>query len=63
MTNQEIEDVLKEITDCYGKESMPKYVVLGDGTVFLFKKEEDRYALCEQTTSLQEGIRATEGPK
>jgi hypothetical protein len=63
MTNQKIEDVLKEITDCYGKESMPKYVVLDDGTVFLFKKEEDRYALCEQTTSLQEGIPATEGPK
>jgi hypothetical protein len=63
MTNKEIEEILKEITDCYGKESMPKYIVLGDGTVFLFKKEEDRYALCEQTTSLQEGIPATEGTK
>jgi hypothetical protein len=63
MTNQEIEEILKQITDCYGKESMPKYVVLGDGTVFLFKKEEDRYALCEQTTSLQKGIPTTEGQK
>jgi hypothetical protein len=35
----------------YGKnaQNMPKYVVLGDGTLYIFHKEEDRYAICEQT--------------
>ena len=46
----------------YGKnpENVPKYVVLGDGSVYIYHKEEDRYALCEQTPPLQEGIPATE---
>jgi hypothetical protein len=50
------------IEEMYGKnpENMPKYIVLGDGSLYIFHKEEDRYALCEQTTSLQEGIPATE---
>ena len=53
------------IEEMYGKnpENMPKYIVLGDGSLYIFHKEEDRYALCEQTTSLQEGIPATEGTK
>ena len=51
------------IAQMYGKnaENMPKYVVLGDGSLYIFHKEEDRYALCEQTPSLQEGIPTTTG--
>jgi hypothetical protein len=47
----------------YGKnaQNVPKYVVLGDGTLYIFHKEEDRYAIREQTPSLQEGIPATTG--
>jgi hypothetical protein len=37
-------------------ENMPKYIVLGDGSVYFYRKEEQRYALCEQTPPLQEGI-------
>ena len=51
------------IEEMYGKnpENMPKYIVLGDGSLYIFHKEEDRYALCEQTPPLQEGIPATTG--
>jgi hypothetical protein len=51
------------IEGMYGKnpKNMPKYVVLGDGSLYIFHKEEDRYALCEQTTTLQEGIPTAEG--
>ena len=56
MTNDEVEQILKELTDCYGKDSMPKYVVLANGAVYFYRKEEDKYALCEQTPPLQEGI-------
>ena len=51
------------IEEMYGKnpKNMPKYIVLGDGSLYIFHKEEDRYALCEQITSLQEGISATTG--
>jgi hypothetical protein len=50
------------VAEIYGKnsENMPKYIVLGDGSLYIFHKEEDRYALCEQTTSVQERIPATE---
>ena len=50
------------IAEMYGKnaKNVPKYIVLGDGSLYIFHKEEDRYALCEQTPSLQEGIPATE---
>ena len=50
------------IEEMYGKnpENVPKYIVLGDGSLYIFHKEEDRYALREQTTSLQEGIPAAE---
>jgi hypothetical protein len=51
------------VEELYGKnaKNMPKYIVLGDGSLYIFHKEEDRYALREQTTPLQEGIRATAG--
>lgn len=54
-----LEAVIEEL---YGKnpENVPKYVVLGDGSLYIFHKEEDRYAICEQTPPLQEGISATE---
>jgi hypothetical protein len=50
------------IEEMYGKnpENMPKYIVLGDGSLYIFHKEEDRYALREQTPSIQEGIPTTE---
>jgi hypothetical protein len=50
------------IAEMYGKnpENMPKYIVLGDGSLYIFHKEEDRYALCEQTTPIQERIPAAE---
>jgi hypothetical protein len=56
-------DLNAVIEELYGKntKNMPKYVVLGDGSLYIFHKEEDRYALCEQTPSVQEGIRAAEG--
>jgi hypothetical protein len=63
MTDEEVQQILKELAGCYGRESMPKYIVLGDGAVYFYKKEEDRYALCDQTPSVQEGIPTTEGPR
>jgi hypothetical protein len=53
------------IEELYGRnnENVPKYVVLGDGSVYIYRKEEDRYAICEQTPSLQEGIPATAGER
>jgi hypothetical protein len=51
------------IAEMYGKnpKNMPKYIVLGDGSLYIFHKEEDRYALREQTTPIQEGIPTAEG--
>jgi hypothetical protein len=51
------------IEELYGKnnENVPKYVVLGDGSVYIYRKEEDRYAICQQTPPLQEGIPAATG--
>ena len=63
MTDEEIQQILRELAGCYGMESMPKYIVLGDGVVYFYKKEEDRYALCDQTPSVQEGIHPTESPR
>jgi hypothetical protein len=56
MTDEEVQQILKELTDCYGKDSMPKYVVLANGAVYFYRKEEDKYALCEQTPPVQERI-------
>lgn len=39
----------------------PKYIMLGDGSTFYYLKDEDRYALREQATTIQERIPATEG--
>jgi hypothetical protein len=62
-TDSEIACLDAIVAGMYGKnpENMPKYVVLGDGSLYIFHKEEDRYALCEQTTSIQEGIPTAEG--
>jgi hypothetical protein len=56
-------DLNTVIEAMYGKnaQNMPKYVLLGDGTLYIFHKEEDRYAICEQTPPVQEGIPATTG--
>jgi len=60
MVEVDLDLIIEEI---YGKnpKNMPKYIVLGDGSLYIFHKEEDRYALCEQTTPLQERIPATTG--
>ena len=60
MVEIDLDAVLEEL---YGKnaQNMPKYVLLGDGSLYIFHKEEDRYAICEQTPPIQEGIRATAG--
>jgi len=50
-----IQETLQLLTGTYPK-NMPKYIVLGDGAVYFYRKEEQRYALCEQTPPLQEGI-------
>ena len=45
------------IKENYGEnpENMPKYVVLGDGSFYIFHREEHRYALQEpQRSPLQE---------
>ena len=55
MAKEEIEQMLKDMLGD-DPQSDIKYVVLADGTVYFFRQEGDRYALCEQTPPLQEGI-------
>ena len=45
------DQILKELTGT-DPENMPKYVVLADGSVYFYRKEEDKYALREQTPTL-----------
>ena len=52
---EQIEQILKDMLGD-DPQSGIKYVVLTDGSVYYFRKEGDRYALCEQTPPLQEGI-------
>jgi hypothetical protein len=58
-TEENMDKLLKELTGA-DPENMPKYIVLGDGTVYFYRKEEDKYALCEQAKTVQERISATE---
>jgi hypothetical protein len=53
-----VEQVQQLLQDTLGDDPQTdiKYVVLADGSVYFFRKEGDRYALCEQTPPLQEGI-------
>jgi hypothetical protein len=53
--DDDIQETLRLLTGT-DPENMPKYIVLGDGTVYFYRKEEQKYALCEQTPPLQEGI-------
>ena len=55
LSKEEIEIMLKDMLGD-DPQSDIKYVILADGTVYFFRKEGDRYALCEQTPPLQEGI-------
>jgi hypothetical protein len=55
MSKEEIEIMLKDMLGD-DPQSDIKYVILADGSVYFFRKEGDRYALCEQTPPLQEGI-------
>ena len=41
--------VLDAILAGIADENMPKYIVLGDGTTYFYRKEEHKYALREQT--------------
>jgi hypothetical protein len=52
---EQIEQMLKDMLGD-DPQSDIKYVVLADGSVYFFRKEGDRYAVCEQTTPLQKGI-------
>jgi hypothetical protein len=54
-TRDSIEKLLKDMLGD-DPQSDIKYVVLTDGSVYFFRKEGDRYAICEQTPPLQEGI-------
>lgn len=54
-TNQEVEQILNEMLGDDPQIGI-KYIVLADGSVYFFKKEGDRYAICEQTPPVQEGI-------
>lgn len=60
---QIINDLNEFIRQNYGDDpkNVPKYVLLGDGSFYIFHREEDRYAIREQATPLQEGVRATTG--
>lgn len=60
MVNIELNQLIQHL---YGNdpENRPKYIILGDGSTFYYKKDEDCYALREQTKTIQEGISATEG--
>ena len=55
MSKVEIEALLKDMLGDDPQTDI-KYVVLADGSVYFFRKEGDRYAICEQTPSLQKGI-------
>ena len=48
----EIEGILKDMLGD-DPQSGIKYIVLADGSVYYFRKEGDRYALCEQAKTLQ----------
>ena len=52
MTDAELQKLLKELAG-NDPQNMPKYIVLGDGVTYFYDKEEDRYALCEQTKTIQ----------
>lgn len=55
-------DLEELIRETYGEnpENMPKYVILGDGAVYIYHKEGNQYAICQQTSSIQEGIPTAE---
>jgi hypothetical protein len=55
MTTEQVQQLLQDMLGD-DPQSGIKYVVLADGSVYFFRKEGDRYALCEQTPPLQEGI-------
>ena len=60
MEVHEIEGILKDMLGDDPQTGI-KYIVLADGSVYYFRKEGDRYALCQQTSPVQKGISATEG--
>lgn len=55
LNKTEVETLLKDMLGD-DPQSDIKYVILTDGSVYFFRKEGDRYALCEQTKTIQKGI-------
>jgi hypothetical protein len=55
----DLEDFIRET---YGEnpENMPKYVILGDGAVYIYYKERGQYALREQAKTVQERVPTAE---
>jgi hypothetical protein len=49
---KQVESILKDMLGD-DPQSGIKYIVLADGSVYYFRKEGDRYALCEQTKTVQ----------
>lgn len=48
---EHIERILKDMLGD-DPQSGIKYMILADGSVYYFRKEGDRYALCEQTKTV-----------
>jgi hypothetical protein len=59
LINVELDQLIQYL---YGNnpENRPKYIILGDGTTFYYRKDEDCYALCEQAKTIQERIPTAE---
>lgn len=54
-TRESVERLLKDMLGD-DPQSDIKYVILTDGSVYFFKKEGDRYAICEQAPTIQKGV-------
>jgi hypothetical protein len=61
MTKDEMDMILRQAG--IDPAVVPKYEVLPDGTVYFYTKQEDKDALREQTTPIQERISTAKGSK
>lgn len=48
MNDDALQKLLKELAG-NDPENVPKYIVFGDGVTYFYNKEEDKYAIREQT--------------
>lgn len=60
MTDIKLDQLIQSL---YGEnpDNRPKYIILGDGSTFYYRKDEDCYALREQAKTIQERIPTAEG--